>query len=111
MKQRKGATNILYGMDSGALSSVTVQPDGTHTHLWTVEETTKRSPITCTYRTFQGLFFVRKDYILSHGTFFQATFYSFSFPLLVLVLFLLIIFHTVCRNMSFALIRLFSIVT
>lgn len=49
MKQRKGATNILYGMDSGALSSVTVQPDGTHTHLWTVEEAAKRSPVTCTY--------------------------------------------------------------
>jgi hypothetical protein len=48
-KQRKGATNILYGMDSGALSSVTVQPDGTHTHLWTVEEAAKRSPVTCTY--------------------------------------------------------------
>lgn len=49
MKQRKGATNILYGMDSGALSSITVQPDGTHTHLWTVEEAAKRSPVTCTY--------------------------------------------------------------
>lgn len=51
MKQKKGATNILYGMDSGALSSVTVLPDGTHTHQWTVEDPIKRSQITCMYCT------------------------------------------------------------
>ena len=51
VKQKKGATNILYGMDSGALSSVTVLPDGTHTHQWTVEDPIKRSQITCMYCT------------------------------------------------------------
>lgn len=51
MKQKKGATNILYGMDSGALSSVTVLPDGTHTHQWAVEDPIKRSQITCMYCT------------------------------------------------------------
>ena len=50
-KQRKGLTTILYGTDSGALSSVTVQSDGSTNHLWTLDETTKRSPVTCTLQT------------------------------------------------------------
>ena len=49
MKHKKGATSILYGMDNGALSAVTVLPDGTHTHQWTVDDAVKRSQITCTY--------------------------------------------------------------
>ena len=48
VKQKKGATNILIGMDNGALSSLTVLPDGTHTHQWTIEDPIKRSQITCT---------------------------------------------------------------
>ena len=48
MKHKKGATSILYGMDNGALSAVTVLPDGTHTHQWTVDDAVKRSQITCT---------------------------------------------------------------
>ena len=49
VKHKKGATSILYGMDNGALSAVTVLPDGTHTHQWTVDDAVKRSQITCTY--------------------------------------------------------------
>jgi hypothetical protein len=48
VKHKKGATSILYGMDNGALSAVTVLPDGTHTHQWTVDDAVKRSQITCT---------------------------------------------------------------
>ena len=50
-KQREGPANILYGTDTGSLSSVTVQSDGTTVHQWTVEEpiAAKRSPVTCKY--------------------------------------------------------------
>ena len=97
MKQRKGATNILYGMDSGALSSVTVQPDGTHTHLWTVEEAAKRSPVTCTYSALCDLCHVEGQH--SHincrlsSKLYSYYFYAFSFSLFLFFFFFFILFR------------------
>ena len=49
-KQKKGAATVLYGTDSGSISSVLVQVDGTAAHQWTLDEpaSAKRSPVTCT---------------------------------------------------------------
>mmetsp|Transcript_16480 Transcript_16480/g.15800 ORF Transcript_16480/g.15800 Transcript_16480/m.15800 type:complete len:748 (+) Transcript_16480:77-2320(+) len=46
VKQKKGSTNIVYGMDTGTLSGVNVQADS-YSHLWSLEDPVKRSPITC----------------------------------------------------------------
>lgn len=50
--KKKSPVSVIYGMDNGGLAGVSVQADGTYAYSWAIDDSIKKSPVTCKYKIY-----------------------------------------------------------